>query len=823
MSTPASSTPAAARPAASPERGGQVAALVGLAAVVAFILREALAGGVLFRRDVHLVWHPQVEAFVRAVAAGSWPVWDPGPMFGQPLLADPSAMVLYPFTWLNLVMPPWTYYTVFVAAHLLFSAVGMRLLAGSLGMSPAASLVAAALWGTSGPLLSLLDLWHHLAGAAWMPWVLLAADSALRTRRLSRTLTWGAATGAQILAGSADMCAMTGLIALGLLIVHADRKGLAGAANRTLVGAALAAFLFALALSAGLWMTALDVAARSDRASLPEHIRTYWSVHPLGLAQTLSFGLWTRLPLSDEWRAALSESREAFLTSLYVGLPTLGLVGAALAGPATRVRTLLSAVVVASVLVALGRHAPFYDLLTVLLPPLRILRYPVKAMVPFALGWALLAGMGFEVWARGTDVARRRWTLAVLGPLAAALLALGTGIVVFVAFPGWAAAQLLEPAAGEKVRGYLALAAVSLGVGATLACAALGLAALRLRSPRRARVSAVALAAVALADLLIAHRNIQGVAPRELYAHRPAVVEALARMPHGRIYAYDYTLGDTRARRLPRAEGALPLARVPEGWPLEAAVALAMQMHLAPATAGRWALRTAYDIDYRGLYPHDVAQLTHLLRAVEGTPGHSRLLRLGGVTHVVTLHTESFADLRPVAEFPGLYPEPTRLLAVPDALPRTYAVGGARAATGPEAFRLLLDEELDPTREVVLSAGPSVAFPAGFEGTSRVVEERPDRLVLEARLSARGYVVLLDSFAPGWRARVDGRPAPVLPANLAFRAVEVPAGTHRVEYVYRPPWMLAGLAFSAAATLTGLVAGGVALHRRAGSRAAREP
>jgi hypothetical protein len=37
----------------------------------------------------------------------------------------------------------------------------------------------------------------------------------------------------------------------------------------------------------------------------------------------------------------------------------------------------------------------------------------------------------------------------------------------------------------------------------------------------------------------------------------------------------------------------------------------------------------------------------------------------------------------------------------------------------------------------------------------------------------------------------------------------VPAGTHTIEYVYRPPWMIAGLALTAAAALAGT---GLALH-----------
>jgi hypothetical protein len=793
-------------------RSALARALTAAALVVpaALVLRGALLGGVLFRRDIHLVWHPQVEAFVRAIAAGSWPVWDPGPAFGQPLLADPSAMVLYPFTWLNLLMRPWTYYTVFAAAHLVFTAAGARLLARRLGASAPAALLAAVLWTASGPLLSLVDLWHHFAGAAWMPWVLLAAERALREGRPRAALLWGGAMGTQILAGSADMSAMTGLIALGLAASRAERRPLAGPHNLRLLGTAALAGAFALAVSAPLWMSALDVAARSDRAALPAFVRTYWSVHPLALLETLLPALWSGLPLRPDWSARLFEGREPFLGSLYLGLPAVALVAAALAHGRPRVRLLLLAVVVLGLLVALGRHAPFYDAIVTLLPPLRILRYPVKALVPVALAWSLLAGLGADAWRDG--MARRRWLAAVAAPAAAVTLLAVGGALALGAFAGRIGPAVLAPdVPGADAR--LAAGATRLAIGSLAAAAALALAVARAARPRWARPAAIAVGVLAAGDLLLVHRSLQPVAPRELYTHRPEVVAALAATPHARVYAYDYTRADALAR-LARGT-AWPLARAPEGWPAEASLALAMQMHLAPATAGRWGLRSAYDLDYRGLYPRDLAQLTQLLRALEGTPAHAFLLRLGGVSHVVSLHADSFTDLRRVGQWEGLYREPVRLFAVPEPLPRTYAVGAARVVDGRDALELFVHGDWSPGREVLLPSGAPIAAPYGFTGTSRVVAERPDRVRLEATLSAPGYVVLLDGFAPGWRARVDGEPVAVARANLAFRAVAVPAGTHTIELTYRPAALLVGLGLSVLA-----LAGAAAAGLRRGAEAA---
>jgi hypothetical protein len=49
-----------------------------------------------------------------------------------------------------------------------------------------------------------------------------------------------------------------------------------------------------------------------------------------------------------------------------------------------------------------------------------------------------------------------------------------------------------------------------------------------------------------------------------------------------------------------------------------------------------------------------------------------------------------------------------------------------------------------------------------------------------------GLVVLHDLYYPGWEASVDGVRVPVVKANILFRGVEVPAGSHIVEFTFRP-------------------------------------
>ena len=194
------------------------------------------------------------------------------------------------------------------------------------------------------------------------------------------------------------------------------------------------------------------------------------------------------------------------------------------------------------------------------------------------------------------------------------------------------------------------------------------------------------------------------------------------------------------------------------------------------------------------------------MRLVEDRPADvRRVLQIGAITHVVALHRVAGDLLRPVAEVPSLFGRPVQVEAVPEPLPRAYAVGGVRVADGIPGLMALIDPGFDPRREIVLPEGREVAAPAGFEGRARVVRETADQVHLEAELSADGYVVLVDGHDPGWRVRVDGRPAPLLRANAAFRAVPVPRGRHAIDMVYRPTAALAGLAVSGIA-LVALIA-----------------
>jgi hypothetical protein len=319
------------------------------------------------------------------------------------------------------------------------------------------------------------------------------------------------------------------------------------------------------------------------------------------------------------------------------------------------------------------------------------------------------------------------------------------------------------------------------------------------------------------ADLVLAHARLTPVADRELFTFRPPALAHLPTAPAGRVFSFDYFEPGVAERYLGHSGYLLKVPR--QQWPVPWADAAALRSGLYPSLLSYWRVQDGYRIDWLGLYPPHMTALVAWSRRAALTPAFHRLLRIGAVTHVVALHQEGLEDLVPVAREPSLFLEDVHVFRVPDALPQAYAVGAARVADDANAARVLLDPAFDPAREIVLAAGTPGPPATSFEGDARILEWRPDRVALEARLSAPGYVVLVEAYDPSWRATVDGRPAEVRRANVGFRAVAAEAGTHRVVFTYRPRAALAGLAVS----LVTLAAIGLVLARRSRGRDVRGP
>jgi len=185
-----------------------------------------------------------------------------------------------------------------------------------------------------------------------------------------------------------------------------------------------------------------------------------------------------------------------------------------------------------------------------------------------------------------------------------------------------------------------------------------------------------------------------------------------------------------------------------------------------------------------------------------------------GVTHVVsppyverdlTWPSEGLSATRLELVYDGADGRTYKVL---DALPRAYMVPTCESVeSAGAALERFAESGFDPRRAVVIESAflrDSVS-PCSSDGRdvtrenvgwAEVVGRSLNTLVVRTSGPSDGWLVVNESWDPGWKAKLDGAAVAVLPANYAFRGLRVPAGEHIVEFKYEPTTFVVGAVIS---------------------------
>lgn len=138
-------------------------------------------------------------------------------------------------------------------------------------------------------------------------------------------------------------------------------------------------------------------------------------------------------------------------------------------------------------------------------------------------------------------------------------------------------------------------------------------------------------------------------------------------------------------------------------------------------------------------------------------------------------------------------------------LPRARLVGSVVSiASSERLFDALKKPDFDPRAVVYTDEKVEFSLPqadATPPGTAEITHWGADYVSIVANAQKPCALVLADGYYPGWDATVDGSPTKIFPAYHLFRGVYVPAGTHTVEFCYRPASFRNGLIVSLAALI----------------------
>ncbi|MBL8730195.1 MAG: hypothetical protein JNM25_17380 [Planctomycetes bacterium] len=191
------------------------------------------------------------------------------------------------------------------------------------------------------------------------------------------------------------------------------------------------------------------------------------------------------------------------------------------------------------------------------------------------------------------------------------------------------------------------------------------------------------------------------------------------------------------------------------------------------------------------------------------SPLEHPLLDLLGVRYVLSTDELQHAGARVGPELRG----PRGAFFVyerPHPLPRAFSVPALRVLpSDADVVAALADPRLAPRDAALVLAAdappappiPTPAPPPAATGarTVRFVTDHPTRIELEVGPGRAPWLVLADTFLPGWTATVDGEPVPIRRANHSQRVVPLPDRACRVQFRYRCPGLVPGLGLAALA------------------------
>jgi hypothetical protein len=100
-----------------------------------------------------------------------------------------------------------------------------------------------------------------------------------------------------------------------------------------------------------------------------------------------------------------------------------------------------------------------------------------------------------------------------------------------------------------------------------------------------------------------------------------------------------------------------------------------------------------------------------------------------------------------------------------------------------EDFQKVVFLEIQPTSTDPVSHADSLV-----STKSRIEFRRyePNTVEISGIFPQNGFLVLSDSYFPGWKATLDGTSVPIFLANYFMRAVQVPPGSHTIVFHYAP-------------------------------------
>lgn len=724
---------------------------------------------------------------------------------------------------------------VMVLLHLIWASLGMALLIRQLRLGLLAQVIAGLAFGLSGYLVSRAGFLSINAAVAWMPWIILGvtkliaaynnqsienphtsiAEENRQYKIISAYLLLTVSFTMQLLAGHAQTTwyslILASVWALYFAMTHSrnTQRSVSSSTNEStdnyedqvaknmlassgdhvkesptfpvvkmllLPGAAL---LLAIGLAAVQLLPTIEYLLQSQRSAAVNYdFAMSYSFWPWRFLSFVAPDLFGNPVFGDYWGFA-----NYWEDAIYIGLIPFVLAIAALLTRGKRVQDqtviksrfvwFLFVLILISFAIALGRNTPIFPWLYRYVPTFDMFQAPTRISILAVFSLAILSAIGADSWRRprGKSLYWLR-----LGVMAAAAITVGAGIALLVSHSlSWG----IRP---SFIRAIAMLGFWGVGLGF-----------LALKAPQKEDMVTANLnwgwwqwAVIFWVgfDLVVAGWGLNPGVDLSVYREpSPAGEHVASLLDEGRLYlpAEDEEL--LKFERFLRFDTFQPFSGE-EGWQ-------SLRATMLPNVTILDSIPSANNFD--PLLPGRYSEWMRLLGEVD-SESKDQMLNLMGVTVVENIDLNEPYGVR----FDGR-----------DAYPRIRWVAcGLLVDNADQAIEKVTQNQVDFVNEVILEAGDTSDEPLCSEHVPaeiNLISSGPSKILLEVGNSHPGYLVIADVWYPGWQAKVDGNPTPILHANYLFRAVELPNGDqHEVVIAYQPKWFSWGVVVSGFA-LAGLI------------------
>lgn len=747
--------------------------------VIAFFSGTLFSDTMFCFRDFYRLWYPVRFFAHQCIYQGlGLPLWNPYAYGGVPTVAD---MSLYPpsiLTYLpnfNLGLK-W-----FVVSHYLAAACGMYLLSREFKTSCSGAFMAAISFVFGGYMLGILDMLNTLTSASLMPFVFLFFHRYLIKNSFPSLAASGGMMALFFLSG--DITVFYGInwvllcYSIHRCFVHKNISPLKGFLLVMLIGCGLSLFKI---------IPTIETIINSSRAThgIIFEDATLWAFSPLQMIEFI-------VPFfANIFEPTKFQAEQTWLSCPYFGFLPFILLCLAVVNRRQQGYSFFTFVFLIFLILSFGNILPLYYWCYKILPGFSLFRFPIKFLCIVAFSGSLLSGFGLDMVMKSKKLmGLLKYSFSVLLVIFIIICIVGSNYYEPIL-------QTLFFNINGKDNDILFLRWYHIICNTILSSIFLFIIILSLWGIKTRKLLLSVLFCVIIIDLFLSGWKYQPTMEEKYFSHYTKTIDFINNDRE------IFRIMHTPATKKHFANISLSKNFV-ENYS-------EYQQGITPYLGLPYHISYAHVTGYMALCPKEYMELLALFLNHPPTSDVSReLINLFNIKYIISVE-QLIPEL--IQHNWGLvYDKGIYIYKNKSAFSRAFFV--------PEAIFLAQEEEVfntvgamnfDPRNQVILlckdaedriqpsqrhngTDGDRRQEKADSQPVVKITDYSPHSVSIKADTDREGWIVLTDNYYPGWKAYVNNHETKIYRADHAFRAVKIKSGTSKIDFVYDPLSLKAGI------------------------------